>query len=322
MASLRVALSMSRYPILATCLATASGPARSGACGASGFGRGGACEALQQPGGGGLESVRVAVGSCDQHCPLETADERLGGVTGRAVEHDRAVRLAFLEDGGEPALVVVEEADHLLAHRFGQRLVIGRQHAAQAHALLVQDIRVDAGVCIELGRRVAAGGVDPLECGGEAGGVALGERPAELRLAGKVVVQAGFGDAQLGGDVGVAEAVEPATLDEPLRAVEDSRGGVRVVSLSLGWHVGLTAYLLVDQTGFGLAGPRRGGTPMADRHETEHKSFGTPDETREFPNGRAEILDIGGGGGGGGVLPPRRRWSDDGEAIPGPRRFE
>src|ERR671923_1320132 len=250
MASLRVALSMSRYPILATCLATASGPARSGACGASGFGRGGACEALQQPGGGGLESVRVAVGSCDQHCPLETADERLGGVAGRAVEHDRAVRLAFLEDGGEPALVVVEEADHLLAHRFGQRLVIGRQHAAQAHALLVQDIRVDAGVCVELGRRVATGGVDSLECGGEAGGVALDERPAELRLAGKVVVQAGFGDAQLSGDVGVAEALEAAALDEPLRAVEDPRGSVRVVSLALGWHEVLTAYLLVDQTGF------------------------------------------------------------------------
>lgn len=29
------------------------------------------------------------------------------------------------------------------------------------------------------------------------------------------------------------------------------------------------------------------------RHETEHKSFGTPDETREFPNGTAEILSMG-----------------------------
>jgi hypothetical protein len=31
------------------------------------------------------------------------------------------------------------------------------------------------------------------------------------------------------------------------------------------------------------------------RHETEHKSFEQPDEVREFPNGRSEILDIGGG---------------------------
>ena len=29
--------------------------------------------------------------------------------------------------------------------------------------------------------------------------------------------------------------------------------------------------------------------------QTEHKSFQAPDETREFPNGRAEILQIGGG---------------------------
>ncbi len=34
---------------------------------------------------------------------------------------------------------------------------------------------------------------------------------------------------------------------------------------------------------------------MAERHETEHKGFEQPDETREFPNGRAEVLRIGGG---------------------------
>ena len=31
------------------------------------------------------------------------------------------------------------------------------------------------------------------------------------------------------------------------------------------------------------------------RHETEHKSFAQPDKTREFPRGRAEVLNIGGG---------------------------
>ena len=30
------------------------------------------------------------------------------------------------------------------------------------------------------------------------------------------------------------------------------------------------------------------------RHETEHKSFAAPEETREFPNGCAEILSVGG----------------------------
>ena len=33
------------------------------------------------------------------------------------------------------------------------------------------------------------------------------------------------------------------------------------------------------------------------RHETEHKSFDTPDETREFPTANAEILSIGEGRG-------------------------
>jgi hypothetical protein len=56
----------------------------------------------------------------------------------------------------------------------------------------------------------------------------------------------------------------------------------------------LTAYLLVDQNRPRLAGPQR-RRPDGRRHATEHKSFGSPDETREFPNGRAEILNIGGG---------------------------
>ena len=29
-------------------------------------------------------------------------------------------------------------------------------------------------------------------------------------------------------------------------------------------------------------------------HHTEHRSFGCPDETREFPHGRAEIVRVGG----------------------------
>jgi hypothetical protein len=50
---------------------------------------------------------------------------------------------------------------------------------------------------------------------------------------------------------------------------------------------------------------------MADRHETEHKCFESPDETREFPNGRAEILNIGGGEVGRLVFEPGWRWSND-----------
>jgi hypothetical protein len=53
------------------------------------------------------------------------------------------------------------------------------------------------------------------------------------------------------------------------------------------------------------------------RHETEHKSFGEPDETREFPNGRAEILSIGRAEVGRMIFQPGWRWSDDVRPIAG-----
>jgi hypothetical protein len=44
---------------------------------------------------------------------------------------------------------------------------------------------------------------------------------------------------------------------------------------------------------------------------SEHKAFGKPDEIREFPNGNAEILNIGGGVVGRLVFQPGWRWSKD-----------
>jgi len=119
-----------------------------------------------------------------------------------------------------------------VAHRFRQRVVVGREHAAEAHALVSQDVGVDAGVGGEPGWGVAAACVDLLERFGEAGGVAADQRFAELGLSGKVVVEAGLGEAELGGDVGIAEAVEAAALHEPFGAVEDPRCCVGVSWLS------------------------------------------------------------------------------------------
>jgi len=50
---------------------------------------------------------------------------------------------------------------------------------------------------------------------------------------------------------------------------------------------------------------------MEKRPSSEQKQFGKPDEIREFPNGRAEILNIGGGNVGRLVLQPGWRWSKD-----------
>ena len=42
---------------------------------------------------------------------------------------------------------------------------------------------------------------------------------------------------------------------------------------------------------------------------SEHKTFAKPDEIREFPNGKAEILNIGGGAVGRLMFKPGWRWS-------------
>src|SRR5277367_6287353 len=50
---------------------------------------------------------------------------------------------------------------------------------------------------------------------------------------------------------------------------------------------------------------------------TEHRSFAAPDETREFPNGRAEILQVGEAEVGRMVFEPGWRWSEDLRPIAG-----
>jgi hypothetical protein len=52
-------------------------------------------------------------------------------------------------------------------------------------------------------------------------------------------------------------------------------------------------------------------------HETEHKSFGAPEETREFPNDKAEIVSIGGAEVGRMTFQPGWRWSNDVKPIAG-----
>jgi hypothetical protein len=50
-------------------------------------------------------------------------------------------------------------------------------------------------------------------------------------------------------------------------------------------------------------------------NKTEHRSFDEADEVREFANGRAEILSVGGGEVGRLVLEPGWRWSNDVKPI-------
>lgn len=55
---------------------------------------------------------------------------------------------------------------------------------------------------------------------------------------------------------------------------------------------------------------------MSHKHAvSEQKRFEKPDEVREFPNGRVEIVHIGGGSVGRLVLQPGWRWSTDVKPI-------
>jgi hypothetical protein len=53
------------------------------------------------------------------------------------------------------------------------------------------------------------------------------------------------------------------------------------------------------------------------RQETEHRSFSAPDEQREFPNGHAELLSVGGAEVGRMTFEPGWRWSNDVKPIAG-----
>ena len=50
---------------------------------------------------------------------------------------------------------------------------------------------------------------------------------------------------------------------------------------------------------------------MTTKAKSEHKTFERPDETRDFPNGQARILSMGGGSVGRLEFQPGWRWSKD-----------
>jgi quercetin dioxygenase-like cupin family protein len=57
-------------------------------------------------------------------------------------------------------------------------------------------------------------------------------------------------------------------------------------------------------------------------HKTEHRTFGTPDETRDFPSGQARILSMQGGVVGRLEFQPGWRWSKDVKPIAGTQSCE
>ncbi len=56
---------------------------------------------------------------------------------------------------------------------------------------------------------------------------------------------------------------------------------------------------------------------MAETQAAEHRSFGSPDETRDFPRGRAEVLNVGAVQIGRFIFEPGWRWSSHIKPIAG-----
>ncbi|MBI5948363.1 MAG: cupin domain-containing protein [Chloroflexi bacterium] len=57
-------------------------------------------------------------------------------------------------------------------------------------------------------------------------------------------------------------------------------------------------------------------------HSTEHKTFVKPDEVREFPHGKVELMNVGDGTVGRLILQPGWRWSNDVKPIAGTKSCE
>ena len=58
-------------------------------------------------------------------------------------------------------------------------------------------------------------------------------------------------------------------------------------------------------------------TQNVARQQTEHLTFGEPEEVREFPHGRLELVTVGGAQIGRLVLEPGWRWSNDVKPVAG-----
>jgi hypothetical protein len=133
---------------------------------------------------------------------------------------------AGIEEAGEPRLVVGVEPAHLLLHLGGKGRQVRGEHPAEAEprALLVgRAEQLDVGG--QLGGRVAIAGGDAPKRLGEPLAIACDESPTEIRLRGKMVVDARRADSDALRQVAVAERVVTASLRELLRDVEELIGG-------------------------------------------------------------------------------------------------
>ena len=126
--------------------------------------------------------------------------------------------------------------DHRVAHPLRKGLVLGSEHAAQAHPLGAQHIQVQVGVAFELGRGADRAGIEGHKRRGETRRIPTDQRLTELCFAREMIMQRGFGQMELGGHIRVAEAVEATALGKALGDIKNLGRGINVPMPTLARH--------------------------------------------------------------------------------------
>ena len=194
---------------------------------AGGGGGAGLLELGKERGRRPFEADGITHGACHEHGPLQSAHHHARLLARGCAQAKISLVLALIEQAREPYLVGRKEHLQRLLHRCRQRPVFRRGHAAQAHAVLGQHIRVQLHVRAQARGCACRGRVDLVQRARKGRRVTLDEPASQFRLGGEVIVQRGLGEPDLGGDVGVAEAVEAARLHEVLGDVENTLGRIR-----------------------------------------------------------------------------------------------
>ena len=127
-----------------------------------------------------------------------------------------AVAASEPDDVGEPPDVGGEERLDRGPQRRLERALLGGEHGAEAQPLALEHVDVRARRRHRAGRpRWAAGRRSRRGAATNSAVYRASTARPEIRLGREVVVQGGLREPELGRDVGVAHAVEPAGLDEP-----------------------------------------------------------------------------------------------------------
>ena len=130
--------------------------------------------------GGSVKSTRISVGAGDQHRALERPEQQARPFIGRIAELKSPVRRPPSSTIVSQRSLASKNAEPRL-HRRRQRRVLGRQHAAQAHAVIADHRVVELDVPASLSRglrRLRSMPAAPRE----SRLVALDQRTAEIGL--------------------------------------------------------------------------------------------------------------------------------------------